>query len=67
MKINLEIIFNVCLGLFLYNLILNSIGKAVLVYFLNNSETIQNEKKSFREKLKSKMDIPNNETYGGEK
>ena len=56
MSIDLEIIINVCLGMLLYNFILASIGRVLLRYFLDNSDTVQKEKKSFREKLKSKLD-----------
>jgi hypothetical protein len=56
MKIDLDIILNVFIGMFLYNMVLTSLGKALLNHFLNNSETIQKEKKSFREKLKAKLD-----------
>jgi hypothetical protein len=52
MKMNIEIIFNVCLGLFLYNLIISSIVKSLLLYFFEHSKTIQKEKKSFQERIK---------------
>ena len=55
MKINVEIIINTCIGLLLYDILLASIGKVLLKYFLDNSETIQKEKKSFQERLKEKQ------------
>ena len=54
MKMNLEIIFNVCLGLFLYNLVIASIAKSLLLYFFEHSKTIQKEKKTFQERIKEK-------------
>lgn len=61
MTIDITIIFNVCLGMLLYNLIIASIAKVLFKYFLDNSEIIQSEKKSFREKLKDKMKEPYND------
>lgn len=55
MNINLEIIINVCLGMFLYNIILASMAKVLLKYFLDKSDTVQKEKKSFQERLKEKL------------
>jgi hypothetical protein len=52
MKINLELIFNLCLALFFYNLIIASVAKSLLLYFFENSKTIQKEKKSFQERIK---------------
>jgi hypothetical protein len=52
MKINLELVFNVCLALFFYNLIISSVAKSLLLYFFEHSKTIQKEKKSFQERIK---------------
>jgi hypothetical protein len=52
MKINLELIFNLCLALFFYNLIISSVAKSLLLYFFEHSKTIQKEKKSFQERIK---------------
>jgi hypothetical protein len=59
MNINLEIIINVCLGMLICNFILASIGKVLLRYFLDNSDTVQKEKKKFQEKLKDKVNESN--------
>jgi len=52
---NLEIILNVFIALFVYNIFIKAIAQTFITYFLNSSKTIQNEKKSFQEKLKEKM------------
>lgn len=57
-----KIILNVCIGMLLYNFVLASIGKVLLRYFLDNSTTIQKEKKSFREELNKKLKEKQNET-----
>jgi hypothetical protein len=52
---NLEIIVNDCIGMLLYNLILSSIGKVILMYFLQGG-SLEKEKQTFQEKLKEKLD-----------
>lgn len=53
---DLNIIINVVIGVAIYNLILSSIGRTVLIYFLEKSDTVQKEKKSFQDRLKEKME-----------
>lgn len=57
---NYEIILNVFIALIIYNLILSSLGKVILKYFLDHSETVQKEKKSFQDKLKEKLNEKSN-------
>ena len=60
--INNEIIINVILGCAIYNLILNSIAKAILQVFIKRlSETEEGKKaqKSFEERIKEKIDQKN--------
>lgn len=47
--------------MFIYNIVLASIGKVILSYFLQNSETIQKEKKTFEQRLAEKMKSKENE------
>ncbi len=53
--IQFSIILNVIIGMFIYNIILKAFG-AVLMREFMKSDTIQKEKKSFREKVQEKMD-----------
>lgn len=56
MKLNFEIIFNVFVAMVFYRMFFSWIGSFLLKYFLDKSETIQKEKKSFQEKLKEKIE-----------
>ena len=54
--IQFSIILNVIIGMFIYNIILKAFG-AVLMREFMKSDTLQKEKKSFREKApQEKMD-----------
>ena len=55
MNFNLEIVFNVFIGIMLYKMLISTLSVAVLKVFVNNSDTLQKEKKSFRDKLKDKL------------
>jgi len=55
MNINTEIILNVFIALFVYNIILSAIGKTLLKYFLDSSSVVQKEKKTFEQRLKEKL------------
>lgn len=52
---NLDIIVNVCIGMFVYNIILASFGNVLIKHFLENNETVQKEKKSFRDRVSEKL------------
>lgn len=52
---NLEIIINVFIALFIYQIFIKAFGAVLIKYFLDNSDSIQKEKKSFRDKLNEKL------------
>lgn len=54
MKINMEIILNVWIAMFIYSIVFASIGKVLITYFLDHSKSIQEAKKTFNEKLADK-------------
>lgn len=54
MELNIGIILNVMIGMFLYNAILKSIGVSILKYMIKTkagNDASEEVKKSFREKL----------------
>jgi hypothetical protein len=55
MQVNIEIIFNLCIAMLIYRIVINAIAKNLMVYFLDRSKTIQGEKKTFQEKVREKL------------
>ena len=60
MKIDVNLIFNIVIGLFIYNIILKALGSVILNRFLD-TDTMKEKKKSFQEKLKEKMEESENQ------
>jgi hypothetical protein len=52
---NLEIILSVFVGMFLYNIVIKAIGATLIKYFLDNSKTAQEQKKSFQDRINEKL------------
>lgn len=53
---NIEIILNVFIAMFIYNLVLKAMGITLMKYFLDGNDYVKKEKESFKEKLKNKLE-----------
>lgn len=60
MKLNFELILNVWVAIIFYNLVLKSFATVLMRHFLDNSKYVQEQKKTFREKLKEKLEETKN-------
>lgn len=55
MEIDIKLILNIIVALFVYNIILRAIGGVFMNQFMK-SDTMKKEKKSFQDKLKEKLE-----------
>jgi len=55
MELDLKLIINIIIALFVYNIILRAIAGVFINQFMK-SDTMKKEKKSFQDKLKDKLD-----------